>query len=189
MIGRGSIIWLIVSLVAAVLAGYFAYADAEKFAAIVYLLATIISILIGVSLAVIAVLTSPFSVSEEAAANGDEAARITKIVKQDDETLASGQLMFFWIYYGALALSLVFSWTSAGDTTDFGNLCLKVLACVTAAGEPPLGGPRKLLVHDGSLVHWDECFGCWRSVAKCAVRPDCIVVSAPLLNENLSFAE
>lgn len=133
MIGRGSIAWLIASLIAAGLAGYIAYGDPEKFAAIVDLLATIISILIGVSLAVIAVLTSPFSVSEETVTDEDEAARMTRLVKKDDETLASGQLMFFWIYFGALATALLFSWTTAGDATDYDNWYLKMLACVTAS--------------------------------------------------------
>lgn len=133
LIKHGSIAWLSVSLIAAGLAGYVAYDDAAKFAEIVDLLATIISILIGVSLAVIAVLTSPFSVAESAAADEDEAARMTKLVKKDDETLASGQLMFFWIYFGALALALLFSWTTAGDATDYSKWYLKVLACATAS--------------------------------------------------------
>lgn len=133
MVRLGSIAWLFVSLVAAGLAGYVAYGDAEKFAAIVDLLATIISILIGVSLAVIAVLTSPFSVSENAVTDADEATRMTKIVKRDDETLASGQLMFFWIYFAALSLALLFSWTTAGDATDYEKWYLKTLASVTAA--------------------------------------------------------
>ncbi|MFK8035534.1 MAG: hypothetical protein AB8B94_15460 [Hyphomicrobiales bacterium] len=133
MVGRGSIAWLIVSLIAAGLAGYVAYGDPEKFAAIVDLLATIISILIGVSLAVIAVLTSPFSVSEETVADEDEAVRMTRLVKKDDETLASGQLMFFWIYFGSLASALLFGWMTAGDATDYSNWYLKTLACVTAS--------------------------------------------------------
>ena len=133
MIRYGSVAWLFVSLITAGLAGYAAYGDPEKFATIVDLLATIISILIGVSLAVIAVLCSPFSVSSDAAADTDEAARMTKLVTNDDETLASGQLLFFWIYFGALALALLFSWTTASDTTDFHQWHLKALASVTAA--------------------------------------------------------
>lgn len=133
MVRYGSIAWLCVSLIAAGLASYVAYADAEKFAAIVDLLATIISILIGVSLAVIAVLTSPFSVSENAVADADEANRVTKLAKKDDETLASGQLVLFWIYFGALALALLFSWITAGDATDYEKWHLKALASVTAA--------------------------------------------------------
>lgn len=133
MVTKGSIAWLTVSLIASGFAGYIAYGDAAKFASIVDLLATIISILIGVSLAVIAVITSPFSVSENAIPDPDEAARTTKIVKKDDEILASGQLIFFWIYFGALALTLLFSWIAAGDATDYDKWHLKALASVTAA--------------------------------------------------------
>ena len=133
MFRHGSIAWLSVSVIAAAIAGYVAYDDAEKFAAIVDLLATIISILIGVSLAVFAVLTSPFSVSVSAVTDEDEAARVTKLVKKDDETLASGQLMFFWIYFGAPALALLFSWATAGDATDYSQWYLKTLACITAS--------------------------------------------------------
>lgn len=133
MVGYGSIAWLFLSLAVAGLAGYMAYGDPEKFAASVDLLATIISILIGVSLAVIAVLSSPFSVSENSVSDVDEASRMTRIVKKDDETLASGQLVFFWIYFGALALALLFSWTTAGDATDYSLWHLKVMASATAS--------------------------------------------------------
>lgn len=133
MFERASIIWLVISLLCAGLSGYLAFQDAEKFAAIVDLLATIISILIGVSLAVIAVLTSPFSVSDQAASDEEEASRMTKIVKNDDAILASGQLIFFWVYFAALGLALIFNWASAGDAADYSKLHLKVLACVTAA--------------------------------------------------------
>lgn len=132
MVRYGSIAWLFVCLAAALSAGYVAYGDAAKFASVVDLLATIISILIGVSLAVIAVLTSPFSVSDRAVADIDEADRMTKLVKNDDETLARGQLTFFWIYFSALALALLFSWTTAGDATDYGKWQLKALASMTA---------------------------------------------------------
>lgn len=133
MASRGSILWLVLCFIIAGWAGYSAYLDPEKFAGVVDLLATIISILIGVSLAVIAVLTSPFSVSERAANDNDEAGRMTRLVKKDEETLASGQLMFFWIYFGALALSLLFSWASSGSCVDFEIWYLKILACMSAA--------------------------------------------------------
>lgn len=41
--------------------------------------------------------------------------------------------MFFWIYFGALALALLFSWATAGDATDYSKWYLKTLACVTAS--------------------------------------------------------
>ena len=102
------------------------------FASVVDLLATIISILIGVSLAVISVLSSPFSTAPEKFKDSDEASIITKLVKQDDETLADGQLLLFRVYYAALFLALAFKWLTAGDATDFSLMHIRLLACVTA---------------------------------------------------------
>ncbi|AII88155.1 hypothetical protein [Planktomarina temperata] len=133
MAARSSIFWLIVSLSIAASAGYFAFCDAEKFAGVIDLLATIVSILIGVSLAVIAVLSSPFSVTQDNAKDSDEASRMTKLVKQDDEDMALGQLMLFRIYYLALFLALAFKWLTAGETTDFDELHIRILASATAA--------------------------------------------------------
>lgn len=132
MVERGSIFWLVVSLVAAVSAGYFAFCDPEKFSGVVDLLATIISILIGVSLAVIAVLSSPFSVSQDNAKDSDEASRMTKLLKQDDEDIANGQLLLFRVYYVALFLALAFKWLTADELTDFFQLHIRILAGATA---------------------------------------------------------
>ncbi|MEP5170942.1 MAG: hypothetical protein ABJQ23_14930 [Shimia thalassica] len=132
MVSWGSIFWFVLGLISAGAAGYFAFCDAEKFASVVDLLATIISILIGVSLAVIAVLSSPFSTAPEKFKDSDEASRITKLVKQDDETLADGQLLLFRVYYAALFLALAFKWLTAGDATDFSLMHIRLLACVTA---------------------------------------------------------
>lgn len=132
MVERGSIFWLMVSLVAAFSAGYFALCDPERFAGVVELLATIISILIGVSLAVIAVLNSPFSVSEGNAKDRDEASRMTKLVKRDDDNIATGQLILFRVYYVALFLALAFKWLTAGELTDFTQLHIRIFAGATA---------------------------------------------------------
>jgi drug/metabolite transporter (DMT)-like permease len=125
--------WLVLSLAAAALAGYFAYLDAEKILGAVDMLATFISILIGASLAVIAVLSSPFSVSEKSAKDSNEAARKTKLVKQDDETRHwSMPTAAFRTFYAALFLALAFKWVTAGETIDFSLMHIKLLACVTA---------------------------------------------------------
>jgi len=133
VVSRGSIFWLICSLFGAALAGYFAFLDAQKVGSTVDLLATIISILIGVSLAVIAVLSTPFSVAEKNAIDGEEASRLTKLIKHDDETFADGQLLLFRIYFAALFLTLVFKWVTAGENTDFSLMHIRLLACFTAA--------------------------------------------------------
>ena len=133
MTHRSAIIWLACCLLAATASGVFAYRDAVGFSEVVDLLATIVSILVGVSLAVIAVLTSPFTVSENHAKDADEATRLSGIVNDDDETFADGQVFLFYMYFGALGLALIFKWATAGDDTDFANTCVRSLAAVTAA--------------------------------------------------------
>ena len=46
-----------------------------------------------------------------------------------------------------------------------------------------------MLVHWWPLLQWDEGFGCWRSVAKRAVRPLGVVVTTPLFDDDLGFLE
>jgi hypothetical protein len=133
MVRYGSIVWLLISLGASIYAGNAAYVEPQRFAVIVGLLATIISILIGVYLAVIAVLTSPFSVSQYAVTDKDEAMRVSKLANKEDAQLASGQLIFFWLFFGALALSLLFVWKTAGDTTEYNDQHVKTLACGAAS--------------------------------------------------------
>jgi hypothetical protein len=59
--------------------------------------------------------------------------------------------------------------------------------CVS--GEPPKGGPVRLLVHRGSLVHENDALGRWRTVSEGTVRSDGVVVSPPLLDDDLSLPE
>lgn len=129
---RGSIIWLIITLITASVAGYFAFSDPKQFSSVVDLLATVISVLIGVSLAVIAVLSSPFSIAHEKTKDSDEAVRMKNLVKKDDEILADGQMWLFRIYYTALFLALIFKWVTADETINFCSIYIKLLACITA---------------------------------------------------------
>lgn len=66
------------------------------------------------------------------------------------------------------------------------GLDFAVRAC---PGEPPSGGPVKMLVHDRPLVHWDEAFWRGRAVSQGAMRPDGIVMDAPPLDQDLGFPE
>ena len=52
-----------------------------------------------------------------------------------------------------------------------------------------MGGPTRLLVHHGFLVHENDIFGRWRTVSEGTVRSDGIVVSPPLLDDELSLLE
>lgn len=46
-----------------------------------------------------------------------------------------------------------------------------------------------MLVHGRPLVHQNEAFRRGRSVSQCAVRPDSVVVDAPLLDQDLRFSQ
>ncbi len=46
-----------------------------------------------------------------------------------------------------------------------------------------------MLVHGRPLVYRDDAFGRWWTVSKGAVRSDSIVVTTPLLDEDLGLAQ
>ncbi|WP_421702676.1 hypothetical protein [Aliiroseovarius sp.] len=123
-----SLLWLPTSFALAATAGFSAFSDPARFSGVVDLLATVVSILIGVSLAVIAVLSSPFSVTDREAKDCDEAARMTKLVKQDDDAFADGQLLLFWVYLISLGLSLIFKWQISAEVVCFDAMGTKILA-------------------------------------------------------------
>lgn len=85
--------------------GYSAYNAPLKFVVFTDLLATIISILIGVSLAISSILSSALTVSDKVAPTNDEKQRMEAVLKSDSLKLYQGQHIIFWIYY----LSLIFA--------------------------------------------------------------------------------
>ena len=54
---------------------------------------------------------------------------------------------------------------------------------------PRSGGSVSLLVHRRPLVYWNDAFGRGWAIAQSAVRPDGIVVDAPLLDQDLGFPQ
>ncbi|MFO8128209.1 hypothetical protein [Yoonia sp.] len=110
------LMWMVVCLVVASASSYLAYGDPLRYVGIIDLLASIISILVGVSLAVTAVLASPFSVSVDKAKDEFEAERITKVVSSDDQILASGQLLLFIFFLLALIFALACKWLVNGQS-------------------------------------------------------------------------
>lgn len=102
--------WFLVSCILAAYSGYTAFQTPGKFVPLIDLVATIISILIGVSLAISAVLSSRPSISENLYATDEEKRRLEKIIKGDDRSLIEGQNIVFWCYYFSLLLAVVFKW-------------------------------------------------------------------------------
>ncbi len=98
--------WFVLSLSAAASLSYIAYNDPTKFIPFTDLLATIISILIGASLAISSILTTRPKISEQHYSNKQEKNRIEKIIRRDDIKLQNGQFLLFWFYYIALLLAI-----------------------------------------------------------------------------------
>lgn len=116
IVSKKKMAWCALSLLASGIVGYEAYQQPEQFASLIDLLATIVSILIGISLAISAVLSSRPSVGSGSYANEEEKKRIEKILKRDDRSLIDGQNLVFWLYYATLISALAFKWISAQDT-------------------------------------------------------------------------
>tara|TARA_R110002072_G_scaffold9481_2_gene45847 strand:+ start:1707 stop:2198 length:492 start_codon:yes stop_codon:yes gene_type:complete len=125
------VLWLVVSVAAAIFAGRMAFLDPLQFDNAVDMLATIVSILTGVSLAVIAVLVSPFSVSLHSAKDEFETERINKVVQKDEVLLATGQVLFFLVFLFSLVLALLFSWLFDPDLDEVSD-AIRWLAAITA---------------------------------------------------------
>jgi len=104
------LVWFVISTLLAAFSAGSAFDDPLRYAGVIDLLTSIISILIGVSLAVTAVLVSPFSVSIEKAKDQFEAERMSKVVAGEDTTLAIGQLVLFILFLAALFAALAFKW-------------------------------------------------------------------------------
>lgn len=118
------ILWFFGSLFVSGYVGYCAFMQPEKFAPLVDLLATIVSILIGVSLAISAVLSSRPTIGNSSYANEDERKRIEQTINKDDKTLIEGQNIIFWFYYSTLLLAVIFKWLTvsiAGYDTQLLN--------------------------------------------------------------------
>ena len=109
------LVWFGVSILLSIISAGYAFEDPLRYAGVIDLLTSIISILIGVSLAVTAVLVSPFSVSVEKAKDQFEAKRVSKVVAREDNSLAKGQLVIFVLFIVALFAALAFKWIVWGQ--------------------------------------------------------------------------
>ncbi len=132
VVSKKKMVWCAVSLLVSCTVGHEAYQQPEKFAPLIDLLATIVSILIGISLAISAVLSNRPSIGTGSYANEEEKKRIEKILKRDDRSLIEGQNLVFWLYYATLIMALVFKWVSipqTGVTEEiYTTFCIRIIA-------------------------------------------------------------
>lgn len=112
MISWVRVAWFFVSIASAVAVAIQAFENPMQFIDLIDLCATILSILIGVSLALTAVLSTKPSSNPENFKSNDEQKRVEELVAQDDSWIIEGQHILFWLYYLALLLALVSKWFS-----------------------------------------------------------------------------
>ena len=87
-----------------------------------------ISMLLGVSLAVTAVLATPITFAKDSSLDSAQQARIERIIAEDDHTFSSGLLIYFYLSLSALVgllAVLFFDDGSSGSTniTSIKSLC------------------------------------------------------------------
>lgn len=120
-------VWFIISVIISSCLSYVAFHDPLKFVPFTDLLATIISILIGLSLAISAILSTRPKLATTHYGSEEEKIRLEDILKKDDLKLQDGQFLLFWFYYASLILAVVLKFMGIqwGETDD-SNLYLKL---------------------------------------------------------------
>ncbi len=90
--------------------GAIAYQLPNQLITIVDLLATIIAMIIGVSLAVAAILGAAPEVTSDCHMAADEVERIKSIISSDDKYIYDGQFYSLFVYFISLLLCVLFKW-------------------------------------------------------------------------------
>ncbi|MEP6343824.1 MAG: hypothetical protein ABJ275_10970 [Maricaulaceae bacterium] len=98
--------WFIITVVISIIFAVVAFKSPDKFIPMSDLLATIIAILIGVSLAISAVLASPPKIDEAIYASSEDRKRAQKILDENYISMLEAQKYLFWVYYISLMLAV-----------------------------------------------------------------------------------
>jgi len=125
-------IWITVCLVAAFIAGYIAFIDPRSFLNVSGIFALVLSVLVGVSLAIIAVLSTPFQANLGTNQPRDFEKRLNKELEVEEVRLSIGQLIIFYSILFALVLVILFNWFAVSYSDLPPTTLMRVLAAVTA---------------------------------------------------------
>jgi len=101
-----------VALTLATFAASQSYSMPDKMAEFSTTLATITSILIAVSLAVSAIVASPFVARTDFETGDGEAERIARALLREEKAVLSAQAFLFYFYLASLATSLILWWVA-----------------------------------------------------------------------------
>ena len=109
--------------------------EPSKFLGFTDLLATVISILIGISLAISAILSTRSRVSNSISSLEDERLRISKLADIDDAKLLGGQAIIFWFYYISLILAVLLKYLGIeyGSVDSPDPIIFKVISSLFAS--------------------------------------------------------
>lgn len=109
-IDKGKIVWGLIALCISITAGFFAFKNPVHFSKSVEMIATVMSILIGVSLAVSTVLMSKSAVSTND--DDDRARREARVEENASNQLLHGQYFVFLLYFASLILAVTIKYLS-----------------------------------------------------------------------------
>ena len=144
--------WIALGIISGGFAAYIAYDEPERFGQIVDLAATVISILISVSLALMAFLSAPFTVNSAFSKDQEERRRVERTIANDDGDFFDGQLVLFALFFVALGALLVLKWNTSMPSDVFESTlvrCLSGLAAFTST------------LSFFGLRYFRVCFGIW----------------------------
>lgn len=126
------IAWTVFAIFCAAFSAHAAYQEPARFAEVVDLVATVISILISVSLALMAFLCTPFSVANDFAKDGEERKRIDRTIARDDSDFFDGQLILFAVFFIALGALLVLKWYVVIPDESMQSKSIQILSAIAA---------------------------------------------------------
>jgi hypothetical protein len=106
------LVWVSVCLIAALGAGYLAFIDPQSFLSVSGIFASVLSVLVGVSLATIAVLSTPFQAAVGSNMTRDYETRLKKSIEVEEVRLSIGQLIIFYSVLFSLVLVILSNWVA-----------------------------------------------------------------------------
>jgi len=124
--------WFIFSVAGAFFAAWLSFYDPFRLVGMIDIAATLISILISVSLALMAFLANPFSVSENLSTDPEERGRIDSVLKRDDVDFFDGQLVLFASFFVSLGLLMALKWVTIEMEQQYSVSTQRYLATAAA---------------------------------------------------------
>lgn len=115
---KTKVAWFIISALASILSGYYAFIDPIRFYSAVDLFATVTAILVGLLLAIIALVSAAPTISESFTKSAAERKRIEAIVKESDLGILIAQNFTFWVYYLSIIFAFSFKFYAYGITSE-----------------------------------------------------------------------